>query len=186
MSNDQSKARKETPVFRGALMYFPDAIAAVARLSFKANEKHNPGEPMHWSKGKSNDHADCIIRHLMDTGTIDEEFDELHDVAVAWRALANLQTVIENMEVGEPAAATDAKPEYETVPWQSVACHAEGVERQFVILKPEAMGLHIKKGTIVIARKLDYYSNEWRVYGGGLDFRFGTNDMATKAILPLL
>ncbi len=90
-----SKARKETPIVTGCLDYFPDALAAVARLSRKANEKHNPGEALHWSKGKSDDHADCIGRHLVQRGTPDPEFDESHSVALAWRALALLQIEIE-------------------------------------------------------------------------------------------
>lgn len=83
--------RKAEPVVTGVLDYFPLAIAAVARLSRIGNDKHNPGEPMHWARGKSNDHRDCIGRHLMACGTIDPETGELHDAAVAWRALANLQ-----------------------------------------------------------------------------------------------
>lgn len=86
-----SAARKATPIASGVLDYFPLALAAVARHSKRSNEKHNPGEPMHWSRGKSDDHADCIIRHLIDRGTIDPDSGELHDVALAWRALAQLQ-----------------------------------------------------------------------------------------------
>lgn len=91
----ESKARKDVPMARGLLDYFPDALAAVARLSQKGNEKHNPGEPLHWSREKSSDHADCIIRHLADRGTADADDGELHDVKVAWRALAMLQIAIE-------------------------------------------------------------------------------------------
>jgi hypothetical protein len=91
----ESARRKATPIYSGVLMYFPKAIAAVARLSDKANEKHNPGEPLHWSREKSSDHKDCIARHLMDAGTWDDEMDELHDVALAWRALANLELALE-------------------------------------------------------------------------------------------
>jgi len=90
-----AKARKDIPVITGCFDYFPDALAAVARLSKKANEKHNPGEPLHWSKGKSNDHADCLGRHLAERGTVDEEMQESHTVHVAWRGLALLQTEID-------------------------------------------------------------------------------------------
>jgi len=86
--------RKATPMARGLLDYFPDALAEVARLSQAANDKHNPGEPMHWSKDKSNDHADCIVRHLVDRGQQDGD-GFLHDVKVAWRALAMLQVALE-------------------------------------------------------------------------------------------
>lgn len=89
-----SKARKHTPLCTGVLDYFPDALAAVARLSFKGNEKHNPGQPLHWSD-KSTDHADCLVRHLLERGTLDQEMQESHTVHVAWRALALLQREIE-------------------------------------------------------------------------------------------
>lgn len=90
-----SKERKNAPMARGLLDYFPDALAAVARLSQKGNDKHNPGEPLHWSREKSNDHADCIVRHLAERGTVDAEDGDLHDVKVAWRALAMLQIALE-------------------------------------------------------------------------------------------
>lgn len=94
-----SKARKDIPVFRGCFMYFPDALAEIAKLSKKGNDKHNPGEPLHWSRDKSSDHADCIGRHLIDGGpeqdAVDPDDGELHATKLAWRALANLQVVLE-------------------------------------------------------------------------------------------
>lgn len=95
MTPSDSAARKATPLTTGCLDYFPDALQAVARLSYKANEKHNPGEPMHWSRNKSTDHVDCLGRHLLTRDEIDPETGELHAVAVAWRALAYLQTLLE-------------------------------------------------------------------------------------------
>ena len=86
--------RKAVPLMTGCLDYFPDALAEVARLSKIGNDKHNPGEPLHWSREKSNDHADCIIRHMLDRGTVDTD-GILHDAKVAWRALAQLQLAIE-------------------------------------------------------------------------------------------
>jgi hypothetical protein len=87
--------RKATPMARGLLDYFPDALAAVAHVSGVANEQHNPGEPMHWSKHISSDHADCIVRHLIDRGTLDED-GLRHSAKVAWRALAMLQIELES------------------------------------------------------------------------------------------
>ena len=98
LSND-SDERKNTPIFSGVLNYFPLAIAAVAQLSKKGNDKHNPGEPLHWAKGKSIDHKDCISRHLIDAGTIDPDSEMFHDVGLAWRALANLETLLESQSV---------------------------------------------------------------------------------------
>jgi Domain of unknown function (DUF5664) len=89
-------ARKERPIATGVLDYFPDALADVARLSKIGNDQHNPGEPMHWARGKSMDQADCIMRHMIDRGTIDTD-GVLHDTKVAWRALAQLQLSIERL-----------------------------------------------------------------------------------------
>jgi hypothetical protein len=90
-----SAARKDIPLARGVLDYFPAALAAVAELSRKGNEKHNPGEELHWARGKSMDHADCILRHLVDRGTIDPDDNVSHSVKLAWRALALLQEELE-------------------------------------------------------------------------------------------
>jgi hypothetical protein len=91
--------RKEAPVFSGVLMYFPDAMMEISRHSKKGNDKHNPGQPLHWAKEKSKDHADCIARHLIDIGqnwdARDPETDSYHATALAWRALALLQTLLE-------------------------------------------------------------------------------------------
>jgi hypothetical protein len=89
-----SKERKERPIARGVLDYFPDAVAAVAHVSYIGNKQHNPGEEMHWSRDKSSDHADCIARHLTERGTIDTD-GLRHSAKLAWRALANLQLEIE-------------------------------------------------------------------------------------------
>jgi len=86
--------RKEMPMFRGLLQYFPDALAYVAHVSWKGNEQHNPGQPLHWAREKSTDHGDCIIRHQSEAGTFDDD-GLLHDGKVAWRALAQLQLELE-------------------------------------------------------------------------------------------
>ena len=97
-----SLTRKGTPLFSGVLMYFPDALLEVAKHSKRGNDKHNPGQPLHWSKEKSKDHADCISRHLIDIGPnwdrLDPETQSLHATALAWRALALLQIVMERNE----------------------------------------------------------------------------------------
>jgi hypothetical protein len=92
---DESQKRKDTPVFSGFMNYFPLAIREVARLSKAGNDKHNPGQPLHWSRDKSKDHADCIARHLLEHGTIDEDDGFSHTVKVAWRAMALLQIELE-------------------------------------------------------------------------------------------
>ncbi len=92
--------RKAMPLFSGCINYFPDALLAVALLSKIGNDKHNPGEPLHWAKDKSGDHADCLARHLIQHGEVDPETGLSHTVSVAWRALALLQTEIENARKG--------------------------------------------------------------------------------------
>lgn len=102
-----SKSRKAIPITRGVLDFFPDAIAYVAQVSKYGSDKHNPGEPMRWSREKSNDHADCIARHLIERGTVDAE-GLRHSGMLAWRALANLQLEIErDAEIAKTAIPTD-------------------------------------------------------------------------------
>jgi len=89
-----SAGRKKVPMFSGLLAYFPDACAAVAEHSYKGNEKHNnPGEPLHHARGKSMDHTDCIIRHVVNYKGVDGGCEEV--VALAWRALALAQEFLE-------------------------------------------------------------------------------------------
>lgn len=93
-----SALRKETPICTGVIDYFPRALAYVARISKLGNDKHNPGEPLHWARGKSMDHPDCIARHLAERGTFDPDDGALHDGKLSWRGLANLEIVLEERE----------------------------------------------------------------------------------------
>ncbi len=93
----EAQQRKDTPVFSGVLKYFPDALAAVARVSRIGNEQHNPGSELHWDRSKSADEYDACARHLLDRAS-GSEFDsdgQRHMAKVAWRALAALQKEIE-------------------------------------------------------------------------------------------
>lgn len=114
-----STARKDIPLYSGCMMYFPAALAGVAKHSKLGNDKHNPGQPLHHSRGKSNDHADCIARHLMDIGdllaviersTADAQYTAAEVEALlteananAWRALALSQELHERFG-GAPLA----------------------------------------------------------------------------------
>ncbi len=86
--------RKSMPITEGVLDYFPLAIAEVARVSKAGNDQHNPGEPLHWARDKSRDHANCISRHLIERGGLDSD-GMRHSAKLAWRALALLQEEIE-------------------------------------------------------------------------------------------
>ncbi len=90
-----SADRKATPITTGVLDYFPNALLEVAKISKAGNDQHNPGQPLHWAREKSTDHADCIVRHLMERGTLDTD-GMRHTAKVAWRALALLQTELES------------------------------------------------------------------------------------------
>lgn len=113
-----SAARKAVPLCSGVLDYFPAALAEVARVSKAGNDKHNPGELLHHARGKSMDHADCIARHLLERGTVDEENGVRHSAQLAWRALALLQEELE--AAGAPLArgawTADTKKYKEAVP----------------------------------------------------------------------
>ena len=102
-----STERKATPMFSGLKVYFPDALAAVSQVSFAGNEKHNPGEPLHWAREKSSDDIEAAERHLTDRAKgveFDTELEQYSPVRIrtlacaAWRVLAALQKEIEAAE----------------------------------------------------------------------------------------
>ncbi len=97
MSTD-SATRKLMPVASGVLAYFPDALMCVSWISRVGNDKHNPGQPLHWAKEKSSDESDAEVRHLLDAARglpPDPGLEPLgelgHLASKAWRALAHLQ-----------------------------------------------------------------------------------------------
>lgn len=94
-----SQARKDAPIATGFLDYFPDAIFDAARLSKASNDKHNPGEPLHWSRGKSNDHRDTMLRHTAQSRELDTDPTGtfLHATKALWRAAAECQLAIEEL-----------------------------------------------------------------------------------------
>jgi hypothetical protein len=86
--------RKRHPVASGVLDYFPDALVALARVSWQGNEQHHPGKPLYWDRAKSTDEADALMRHFLQRGTVDTDGIR-HTAKLAWRALAMLQKEIE-------------------------------------------------------------------------------------------
>lgn len=101
-----SASRKAIPIVRGCLNYFPAAVAEVAKVSYKGNEKHNPGQPLHHVRGKSTDHCDSAVRHIMefeeDHGAVDPDSGVSVLAHAAWRILARLQEHLETQ--GAPLA----------------------------------------------------------------------------------
>ena len=95
--------RKKYPVYSGVLAYFPAAIAEVSKISYLGNQQHNPGEPLHWARGKSTDQEDTMIRHIMDHANNPLDTDGSYHLAKAcWRLLAHLQLFLES--TGKPVA----------------------------------------------------------------------------------
>lgn len=86
------QARKQAPIARGLIQYFPNTCINVAHVSYVANEQHNPGLPMQWAFDKSTDEADCQIRHAIDAaGNPVDDDGLLHLAKKAWRAFAECE-----------------------------------------------------------------------------------------------
>lgn len=166
MSNlfgDDYNGRKAIPIFEGVLMYFPKAVAAVAEVSKVGNDQHNPGQPLHWARGKSMDQYNTAVRHLMDhrmgggrvdagghldlianNGWVQEALDKdgvRHLAKAAWRILAALELAIEEEEAQKVE--------------ETAAARAEHVQEGG--FDPAALGLHspdeCKCGAMTFSRK---------------------------------
>lgn len=108
-----SAERKTYPILSGCLRYFPAALAGVANISKQGNDKHNPGQLLHHSRNKSNDHGDCILRHLMDIQDLLAAYERKNTEVTqemiltevnqfVWRSLAYSQDLYESF--GYPMA----------------------------------------------------------------------------------
>lgn len=86
--------RKNIPLASGVMDYFTSALIEVAKVSFAGNQQHNPGQPLHWARGKSADHADTMLRHFTERGTRDTD-GVRHTAKACWRMLAILQMELE-------------------------------------------------------------------------------------------
>ena len=95
-----SEERKQRPVFTGFVKYFPDAIMEIANHSWKANEKHNQGEPLYWNRDKSKDESDALVRHIIDYAKGERYDDDGLSIltAIGWRALAFVQKELEKQK----------------------------------------------------------------------------------------
>ena len=81
-----SAARKMIPIYSGFVKYFPKAVAEVAHHSLIGGLQHGQApDNIHWDRSKSGDELDALMRHI-----VEEDW-----VAVAWRAMANLEKQIE-------------------------------------------------------------------------------------------
>ncbi len=93
-------ARKSLPVGTGVLDYFPLALVELARVSYMGQQQHNTKG---WDRSKSTDHADALVRHFLERGSVDSDGCG-HTAKMAWRALAMLQ---EECEARAPFPSAD-------------------------------------------------------------------------------
>jgi hypothetical protein len=82
-------ARKGVPLYRAVLRHFPDALAEIARAAVAGEKQHDLSD-LAWDRERSTDHADALVRHLIEHGTRDSD-GVRHSAKLAWRALALLQ-----------------------------------------------------------------------------------------------
>ena len=147
-----SDERKEYPLFDGCLAYFPAALAGVAKHSKAGNDRHNPGQPLHHSRGKSGDHMNCINRHQFDIADILSEMDRAavrglipgagsepvralltEANALAWRALALSQELHERF-ANAPLAPAARLPEPTPTADRTADYGAAGVRHGDIVL----------------------------------------------------
>ena len=92
---DDPAVRSEYPLAEGLFFYFPAALCEVARWSKVGGAKYNgEGGSLRWIREVSVDHENKILRHLLDARQVDEH-GFVEAVALAWRALALCQTILE-------------------------------------------------------------------------------------------
>ena len=90
----------KSPIFRGAVSYFPRAISAVAAVSaFGASKYAWNG----WERVPDgyNRYSDAMVRHLAYEGegeVLDPDSGLLHAAHCAWNSLARLELLIRSRE----------------------------------------------------------------------------------------
>lgn len=94
---DDRDARNALPVWDGVIAYFPDTWAEIAKVSVLGNKQHGLGEKLHFNREVSTDHANKVMRHMLDhaAGKVLDSDGTYHLAKAAWRALAALQVAIE-------------------------------------------------------------------------------------------
>jgi len=91
----------KSPVYRGAIAYFPRAIRAVAAVSAFGASKYA------WNGWKSvddgaNRYVDAMVRHLTyeaEGEVVDSDSGHLHAAHTAWNALARLELILTDKEI---------------------------------------------------------------------------------------
>jgi hypothetical protein len=182
--------RKDAPLFRGLLGYFPAALFEVAAHSLDSDKKHNPGNvngPT-WVRAKSSDHEDCIVRHVIDAGprrtwlrrlpawllekipgSSARDARRYHLRCLAWRALALLQEDCEatgsmpgtSSRFPEPPAS--AVTEHPAKALARDALLAEEV-RNLIATSTDSPGLARVQGTKLVRQRLGCMLSEAKAW----------------------
>lgn len=94
---DDYATRKKWQIWTFLTEYFPDAFLATVDVAIKGNDQHNPGETLHWARGKSTDQMNTALRHIWDHTTLTPKDNDgaYHLAKAIWRLSAELQLVIE-------------------------------------------------------------------------------------------
>lgn len=89
--------RKEWQLDTFMFEYFPDAWLAVVQVAIAGNKQHNPGQPLHWARGKSTDQFNTAFRHYWERrrGVHKDTDGQPHLAKAIWRLMARLQLDIE-------------------------------------------------------------------------------------------
>ena len=99
---EDDEERAKYPIGTYTTEYCPNAIVALARHSFEANEKHNPGEEIHWAKEKSVGSINRVFRHLFEFAWHHARGErrkaKYHITAAAWRINELLERYITKMK----------------------------------------------------------------------------------------
>jgi len=106
----------KSPVFQGALAYFPRALMAVADVSQFGAKKYT------WFGWKTvpdgqNRYTDALLRHLIYEGIgQDEDADSglTHAAHAAWNALARLELLLEERAIHDEHGTFDLLPFMDT------------------------------------------------------------------------
>jgi mutator protein MutT len=167
---DDAEERKNTPIFDGFLNYFPLACAAVARHSKMGNDQHNPGQPLHWSRDKSTDHVNCIVRHLIDIFTVDASGEYVHARGLAWRAMAMLQ-ILEEKRLGKPMCRAGHLSSHRHAPVIAAPTGRDYVPVSEVIHVVAGVFFSPDGGSIFLQRRAlddENFPGKWECPGGGV------------------
>jgi len=109
------KERKQLQLYTFMFNYFPDAWLEVVRIARLGNEQHNPGEPLHWARGKSTDQMNAAFNHVFDYGTgqrVDSD-GGYHLAKAVWRLMAQLQLDVEQDQRDQTVHWTPKPEQYQ-------------------------------------------------------------------------